>query len=311
MGVCLSLVRPIMSNSMELRHLRYFVAVGEELSFSRAARRLHTAQPSLSQQIKDLEREIGCALLERDRHHVALTVAGQAFLSEARLTLAQAERSAELARQADRSNQNEIRVGLLPGYEALFLSRVLPVLSARMPEISLLVRSLSSAELSRELRKATIDLALMRPTAGDDRFAFETVREEPLIAILPAKHRLSKSRKVSLAELVRERWIMPSADTSGAYVRQVLNAYLAREKAIPVSIHETDNVLATLILVGNGMGVSLLPQYVQELRLKTVSCKPLAGSPPTIPLLMVYGKENSSTKLMPFLALVREIMSQS
>ena len=95
---------------MELRHLRYFVAVGEELSFSRAARRLHTAQPSLSQQIRDLEREVGCTLLERDHHHVSLTPAGHAFLSEARLTLGQAERAVELARLAVRSIR--IRSGL-------------------------------------------------------------------------------------------------------------------------------------------------------------------------------------------------------
>jgi LysR family transcriptional regulator, hca operon transcriptional activator len=303
-------MRPILSNSMELRHLRYFVAVGEELSFSRAAKRLHTAQPSLSQQIKDLEREIGCALLERDRHHVSLTAAGQAFLSEARLTLAQAERAAELARQANRSNPNQIRVGLLLGYEALFLSRVLPVLSTRMPEISLSVRSLSNSELLGELRRATIDVALMRPTEGDDRFACETVRDEPLMAILPAKHRLSKAKTVSLAELAKEPWIMPYLDASGSYLRQTINAYLEKERAMPVSIQETDNVLANLILVGNGMGVALLPQYVQHLRLRTVSCKPLARNSPTIQLLMVYEKDSSSTTLKPFLAVVREIMQR-
>jgi LysR family hca operon transcriptional activator len=217
----------------------------------------------------------------------------------------------ELARQTNRSNPNHIRVGLLPGYEAPFLSRLLPVLSTRMPEISLSLRSLSSSELLRELRKATIDIALMHPSVDDDRFACETVRDEPLMAILPAKHRLSKAKTVSLAELVKERWIMPYIDASGSYVRQSINAYLERERAMPVSIHETDNDLANLILVGNGMGVALLPQYVQELRLRTVSCKPLAGNPPTIQLLMVYQKEISSTTLKPFLAVVREIMQRA
>ncbi|HVJ05891.1 MAG TPA: LysR substrate-binding domain-containing protein [Candidatus Saccharimonadales bacterium] len=293
---------------MELRHLRYFVAVAEELSFTRAAKRLHTAQPSLSQQIRDLEQEIGCPLLERDRQHVSLTAAGKTFLSEARLTLAQAERSSELARQASRSSPNQIRVGLLPGYEAYFLSRVLPVLSTRLPQVSLFVRSLSSRELLSGLQRATIDVALMRPTPGNDRFVSETVREEPLMAVLPSKHRLSRFKTIKLAQLAQERWIIPYPDASGFNVRQTIDAFLDKHEFTPASIQETDNVLANLILVGSGMGVALLPQYVQELRLSTVSCKPLFESAPTIQLLMAYHGESSSEPLKLFLVVVREIM---
>ena len=293
---------------MELRHLRYFVAVGEELSFSRAARRLHTAQPSLSQQIRDLEREVGCTLLERDHHHVSLTPAGHAFLSEARLTLGQAERAAELARLAVRSNPNQIRVGLLPGYEAFFLSRLLPVLSERISEISLSIRSLPSNELLGALRRATIDVALTRPPVNEEQFAFEAVRDEPLLAILPAKHRLARAKRISIGQLAKERWIMPHLDLTGAIVRRSIVTYLEQAEIEPVSIQETDNVLANLVLVGSGMGVALLPQYVEDLRLDTVICKPLAGNPPTLQLLMVYGRKDPSPPLKSFLAILREVL---
>lgn len=299
-----------MSNGMELRHLRYFVAVGEELSFSRAAKRLHTAQPSLSQQIKDLEREVGCALLERDRHHVALTAAGTTFLSEARLTLAQAQRAGELARQATRSGPNQIRLGLLPGYEAFFLVRILPVLSTQMPELSLSLRGLSSAELLTELRRGTIDIALTRAIPGDERFASETVRDEPLMAVVPSRHRWAKLKSISLRQLAKERWVLPSLNAAGFDIRRTVNLFLEREQLQPISIHETDNVLTNLILVGSGIGVALLPQYVEEMGVSTVSCKPVTGTTPTVRLLMVYERDSSSPILKRFLELLRGMTYQ-
>jgi LysR family transcriptional regulator, hca operon transcriptional activator len=177
-----------------------------------------------------------------------------------------------------------------------------------MPEISLSVRSLSSHELLSSLRGATIDVALMRPTAGDDRFASETIREEPLIAVLPSKHRLSRSKTITLSQLAKERWLIPYPDASGFNVRQTIDAFFEKHKFTPVSIQEADNVLANLILVGSGMGVGLLPQYVQELRLTTVNCKPLTEPAPTIQLLMAYHWESSSTASKLFLDIVREIM---
>ena len=177
---------------MEFRHLRYFIAVAEEGSFSNAAeRRLHTAQPSLSRQIRDLELEVGVKLLERKARGIALTAAGRVFLDHARLALLQVEAAGEAARRAEQPEKPGFVVGFLAGQEVVWLSEALRILREEAPDIEITLLSQSSTELADALMQGKVDVALLRRETQTTGLTFKFLIKEPLVAILPTGHRLA------------------------------------------------------------------------------------------------------------------------
>jgi len=177
---------------MELRHLRYFIAVAEEGSFSNAAeRRLRTAQPSLSRQIRDLELEVGVKLLERKARGIALTAAGRVFLDYARLVLLQVEAAGEAARRAERPARPGFVVGFLSGQEVVWLTETLRILREEAPDREIMVASRSSPDLADALMQGGVDVAFLRRERQTSGVAFKFLIDEPLVAILPAGHRLA------------------------------------------------------------------------------------------------------------------------
>lgn len=289
---------------MELRHLRYFVAVAEELNFTRAAERLHTAQPSLSQQIRDLEDEVGVALLSRNKRHVALTEAGRVFLDEARLVLAQAQRACQLARQAAGPAQATLKVGFVPAAEVKIFPRVLPLMRAGMPALAMTFHNLPTGALEEGLLEGSIDIAFMRPPLHDERLTSETVLEERMVAVLPADHPLAACPAITAADLAGENLVRINPRQAGV-LHGITQDWLADHGIAMRSGQDADNVLTLLTLVSMGGGVALLPDYASELVFRNVTTRPLADPAAPAPLIMAWRRSDPSLAATTFRDFVR------
>src|SRR6185437_997700 len=187
---------------MELRHLRYFVAIAEEGSFSQAAeKRLHTAQPSLSRQISDLESTLRSQLIVRSRHGVSLTSAGEVFLQHAQLILSQVEAATEAVRRAAEPEKTPFAIGFLTGHELEWLPRVLEILQTELQHVALTIHSAPSPELISALRAGRLDAAFVRPNETAPEVAFRQLILEELFAVIPATHRLARAKAVDAQAL--------------------------------------------------------------------------------------------------------------
>ncbi len=251
---------------MELRHLRYFVAVAEELSVRRAAERLHLAQPSLSRQIRDLEEEIGTRLFERDHHHVQLTPAGEVLLAEARVALSGVETVLQATRDAGRGLRGTLRIGNIGALSTTFLPGSLAALRERFPTVGIEVVELGLDEQVAALVAGTIDLgfqARARGTRVDARFAVRAASACDLMVIVPEKHRLAARPTVALAELSEEPLLDLEPRPGAGYDRWVQALCEAAGKFVP-RFHRpvVDNTLAVYALVAAGEGVAILPESV-------------------------------------------------
>ena len=193
---------------MELRHLRYFIAVAEEGSLLHAAeRRLHTSQPSLSRQIRDLELELGVKLLERKARGIELTAAGRVFLDHARLALMQIEVACEAARNTERPHKPGFGLGFLPGQEVIWLSEALRIVREEAADVDVTITTKSSPELANALMQGEIDVALLRRETRTAGLDFRFLVKEPLIAILPSRHRLARHKTIRPEDICREDFI--------------------------------------------------------------------------------------------------------
>ena len=291
---------------MDLRLLRYFVAVAEELSFTRAAQVVHTAQPSLSRQIRKLEDEIlQTALFRRDKRHVELTEAGRVFLPEAKLILAAAERAVSVARYAAYSASGRIVIGFIPGTEGAILVKVLPALRTQHPEIQVYLRDLSSPNQIVALRNREIDAGFLRGPCEGAGLSWELVLLDPVVVALPAQHPLAKLDRIP-ATLLSELPLVRVARESAAVVHNLARQVEAQSGVSFQPGPETDGILSTLSAVGAGLGFSFLPGYAEKIKPATVEVRPLdMDSPLEIELYVAYRKDNPSPGLHAFLALLR------
>jgi len=190
---------------MELRHLRYFIAVAEEGSLTLAAeKRLHTAQPSLSRQIRDLEQEVGVQLLSRSAHGIELTPAGRAFLDHARFALGQAEAAVAAARRAAQPSKPTFALGFLTGQEMDWLPEAMRILRDELPNIQATISSQYSPDLAKDLVSGKLDVAFLRPEANMPDLEFRLVTREPLVVVMPSDHRLASQTMIDLHDIVGE-----------------------------------------------------------------------------------------------------------
>ena len=212
---------------MELRHLRYFIAVAEEGSLTLAAeRRLHTAQPSLSRQIRDLETEVGVKLFVRGARGIELTAAGRVFLDHARLALLQVEAAGEAARHAAQPDKASFVVGFLTGQEVSWLPDVLRVLHDELPNVDVSLASHSSPELAGALMRGKIDVAFMRREDQAPGLAFKLLFKEPLIVVMPAGHRLLARKVIRPRDMEGEKFISPTK--AAPALKRVIDTYAAK-----------------------------------------------------------------------------------
>lgn len=282
---------------MEVRHLRYFVAVAEEGSLTVAAeKRLHTAQPSLSRQMRDLEIELGCALMTRSVRGIELTAAGRVFLDHARIILLQIEAAAESARRAAQPAKTSFALGFLTGYEIEWLTSVMTMMRDQLPDTEVVIHSQSSPELAAGLMRGRIDLAFLRPERNTPGVVFTRLREEPLIVLMPAGHRLAAHDAVRPQDIEAEQLVGVPMNKSPV-LRTVIDAYAKRMRIDLAPDYEVDNLSMAMSLVASTGGISLMPLYARNLLPATVISRPLGGAPPMIDLSLGYNEANTSPLL--------------
>lgn len=259
----------------DLRRLRYFVAVAEEGSVTRAAQRLHLAQQSLSQQIRELEAQLGVVLFDRRRRGVELTDVGEVLLREARPVLAQAERAVQAVRGAARGEQGELRVGFLSSVANYLMPPVVRGFGERHPGVRLRTEDLSIASLVAGVREGRLDAALSRPPLVHDLTCEEILRE-PVGAVLPEGHVLADRDELTLAELAGEPWVLTPRASWPPWHRKYDEDF-ARAGYRPRVVQRGTSPQNLLALVAAGVGVTRLPLSARSLRDSGVVFVPLAG----------------------------------
>jgi LysR family hca operon transcriptional activator len=294
---------------MELRHLRYFVAVAETESLSLAAKaRLHTSQPSLSRQIRDLEKEIGAQLLTRGARGIELTPAGRVFLDHARAVLSQVETATEAARRIAHPAKPCFVMGFLTGHELTWLPEALRILRAELPNVDVMISSQYSPLLADGLSKGRIDAAVLRREKGVPGLAFRLLVKEPLTVILPGDHHLAARQVISPGELVGETFVTVSH--TAPVLRAAIDDYLKQSGINITPAHEADHLAMAMSLIASTGGVGLLPVYAQSFLPRSVTSRPLQGQPPTVDLVLGYNKANQSPLLKLLLSRLDELVAR-
>jgi LysR family hca operon transcriptional activator len=294
---------------MELRHLRYFVAVAETGSLTVAAQqKLHTSQPSLSRQIRDLEDEVGAQLLTRRARGIELTPAGRAFFDHARSVLSQVEAATEAARRISHPAKPCFSMGFLTGHELTWMPEALRIARGELPNIDVMISSQYSPLLADGLSKGKIDAAFLRREQGAPDLAFRLLVKEALVVVLPSDHRLAALKAISPQDLVGEPFVTVS-DTAPV-LRKVIDNYLRRSGIKITPAHEADHVTMAMSLIASTRGIGLLPVYTQNFLPSSITSRPLKGDTPTVDLVLGYKKSNKSPVLKVLLSRLDELIAR-
>ena len=294
---------------MELRHLKYFVAVAEEGSVTLAAeRRLHTAQPSLSRQIRDLEIEVGAELMTRNSRGVVLTAAGKAFLEHARHALAQVEAARQAARRAALPGERTLRLGFLSGCEPEWLPVATELLREAYPESEISIVSKHSPQLADALATGKLDAAFMRREENCPDLGYTLLIKEPLVVMLPSDHCLGSEAAIRLRDLAREPFI-GMADQAPV-LRAITESHVRRSGVALRTTHRAEYLSMAMSLVASTRAVTLLPDYACNFLTWSVISRPLDDEVPTIDLVLGHHKANSSPLLRLLLAGTDELVNR-
>ena len=295
---------------MELRHLRYFVAVAETGSLTVAAgQKLHTSQPSLSRQIRDLEDEVGTPLLTRRARGIELTPAGRAFLDHARSVLSQVEAASEAARRVAHPAKPCFTMGFLTGHELTWMPEALRILHNELPNVDVTISSQYSPLLADSLSKGTIDAAILRRERGAPDLAFRLLIKEPLMVVLPSNHRLAALKSIAPSDLADEPFVIVS--NTAPVLRAVIAKFLKRSGIKTTPAHEADHLSMGMSLIASTGGVGLLPAYAQNFLPSSVTSRPLRGATPTVDLVLGYRKSNQSPVLKLLLSKLDELVARA
>jgi LysR family transcriptional regulator, hca operon transcriptional activator len=294
---------------MELRHLRYFIAVAEAGSLTVAAQRmLHTSQPSLSRQIRDLEDEVGAQLLTRRARGIELTPAGRAFLEHARSVLSQVEAATEAARRVAHPAKPCFSIGFLTGHELTWMPEALRILRDELPNIDVMISSQYSPQLADAISKGTIGAGFLRREQGVPELAFRPLVTEPLVVVLPSDHRLAKRKAIGPEDLVGETFV--GVSHTAPVLRAVIDDYLKRSGINITPDHETEHVVMGVSLIASTGSVGLLPAYAKNFLTRSVTSRPLKGDAPTVELVLGYRKSNRSPILKLLLSSLDELIAR-
>jgi len=292
---------------MELRHLRYFIAVAEEGHITRAAERLGMQQPPLSQQIKALERELDVQLFRRKPRGVELTDAGRAYLENARAILDQLGRAAESTRRTARGEQGRICIGITPTSPFHpFVPRVIRAFRDAFPQVSLRLEERPGSELVEQLRNEQIDAAIIRtPLIDPEGLVVSRLLEEPVLVALPSNHALVGEQALSLRSLIRETFVVYGPADRGIYDQTMVACNAAGFS--PRVGQEAPRVTSLLALVATGVGITLVPASLQQMHIDGVTYRPLDGrAQPRAVLNLVSRRSDPSATIRHFLNLVKQ-----
>lgn len=296
---------------MEIRHLRYFVATAEELHFSRAAKRLGIAQPPLSQQIQQLEKEIGTQLFHRLSRGVELTEAGQSFLKDARQVLDLIERAKSSAQKIARGERGSIRIGFNSSSSLNpFVTGVISEFREGHPEVELLLGESTTTVLLEHLREGRLDFAFLRPASGEaGSMRTKLLFKEDMCVALPSAHPLTAKAKLPLIALANESFILfPRANGRALY--DTIIAACQNAGFSPRIGQEAPQLASTISLVATGIGVALVPVSMCQLQVRDVVYRPLEGAGVKAPLSLTYRDDPLSTAMKDFLDTVLRAASR-
>jgi len=296
---------------MELRHLRYLVAVAEQESFSGAARILHVAQSAISEQLANLEREIGVPLFTRSPRKTTLTAAGRIFLTEARRTLADAEHGVKLAQRAHRGEAGTLRIGFFAGGTGVNFPRLIQTFRKHYPDVQLSLVEMTSTQQWVALMEGRIDVGFTRRLEPEFRPELQSVvmQQDPIVAILPKNHRVVPG-PVDLRDLAHERFVFSSRETSPAVFDKVIE--LCSEAGFSPRIASISSVWSSVVLmVQAGEGISLLPLNEQQFRTRDLAFCPLKAKSAFVEFVMAWSPRRDNTLISSFreLALMHKASS--
>jgi LysR family hca operon transcriptional activator len=291
---------------MELRLFRYFVAVAEELNVTRAAEQLHTAQPSLSQQIRQLEGIVGAPLFHRDRHRLQLTEAGRTLLPTAKSILASVEDAIVQARAVARTEEWTIALGMVPGPEGKIFSHILPILLRYHPSLQLLLKTMTAPDQIKALQRREISAGFLRGPIDSAEIVSEVYMREDVVVVLPQDSPLAALERVPVADLARMNLIPISPEVAPA----IYNMTEEIEQRGGVKFHRgfsSENLMTSMNAVASGLGFCFFSAYVEEIAPKGVVTRPLDLDPtPQLDLLFAYRNDDRLPTLEKLVSLVRE-----
>jgi LysR family transcriptional regulator, benzoate and cis,cis-muconate-responsive activator of ben and cat genes len=291
---------------MELRHLRYFVAVAEEQNVTRAALRLHVSQPPLSRQIRNLENELGIRLFDRDAKSVRLTDAGRAFLAEARIILRRAEDAVEMAKDVARGKRGHIHVGYAPSLTVELLPRALKYFRESNPGVRVQLHDLSTQDMLRGLSDGKLHVALLVrvPSKVLSGLIFEELQRLPVCVVMHPEHPLARARRVGLEQVAKERLITFTLADYPEHHAWIADLF-APLSSPPQIVEEHDSIASLIAAVESGRGVSVIAQLLNGPATLRLKVRPLLPAPPALGVGMAYCKKFRSTVTNNFIAAAR------
>lgn len=292
---------------MDVRRLRYFVAVAEDQHFSRAAERLGIKQPPLSAQIRLLEKEVGAPLFLRGARSVTLTDAGKLLLHEARTILERLDEAETLVQRYIRGETGTMIVGFSGAtYFAALVPAIMRTFLARFPDVAVRARQASTAELTDELSEGKVDAAFVRPPIPNQReFRLQTILDEDMVVALPHGHRLEPADAVELSALSNETFTLTSRTISPGYYDAVISAF--REAGLSPRIGQEAATIAALpSMVAAGFGVSILPRSVSQIQIANVVYRPIIGTRPHAPIALACRRDSCPATAHQLIAVARE-----
>lgn len=294
---------------MDLRLLRYFSVLAEELHFGRAATRLHMSQPPLSQQIRLLETELGTPLFLRTQRRVELTAAGQALKAQAALVFQQMERAIDLTRQAGRGHWGTLEIGMISSLMVGILPQALRTFQDRYPDVKWTLHEMQPAAQQAALKERRLDLCFYRMGQADAELVSEPLSTEAIAVVLPQGHRLARRTRIALRDLAGERFISFKLEQSqfASYLYQSC----IEAGFTPTIYQQVVEVQTLLSLVRAGLGIGLLPESTGQFGHGGVVYRPLTAPAPPTTLYATYRKDDSSPVLQVFLGIMRELTEAS
>lgn len=290
---------------IELRHLHYFIAVAEELHFSRAAERLHISQPPLSQQIRSLENELGVKLFERTKRHVQLTEAGKVFLERSYLVLAQLEQAIKATQRIGRGEVGRLAIGFVDSATYTLLPDILRVFREQFPAIELQLHELTTAQQIHALHQNQIDVGVVRSAITEPGLSTECVLQESLVLALPQTHLLSAQVKVSVSTLADESFILFPAKLGPVFYEQIIQ--ICQQAGFRPKVAQEAVQMQTIIgLVAAGLGIAFVPASLQNFHRSGVIYRPLQEQTPQTGLYLAWRQHDSSPVIRAFLSLAQK-----
>lgn len=295
---------------MELRHVRAFIAVADELNFGRAARRLGLSQPPLSKQIQALEGTLGVALFERDKRGVRLTKGGEAALHEAYRLIEQCDRLQQAARRAEAGESGHLTIGYLPSAFYEVLPRLLERFRAECPEVDVSLKEFSTAGAVQELRSGRLDVAVIRMAQGVEPLQSLLLRTERCFVALPSGHPLAGQSVLRLEDLAQEALVVPSSHVFPRYFNAILEAF-EKARVRPRFHHEALSIASLLAVVASGIASSLVPRSLQDSPTPGVAFVALAETIPIVDMSLVWNGDAPSRLLERFIAVAKDVAEHS